>query len=62
MTIDGYCTIGVDREYDLTVDMLLEQMDQANVDRAVVAPLDRCVFGKPLVRVRGRCRGGTRNR
>ena len=43
MTIDGYCTIGVDREYDLTVDMLLEQMDQANVDRAVVAPLDRCL-------------------
>ena len=43
MTIDGYCTIGVDREYDLTVDQLLEQMDEAAVDRAVIAPVDRCL-------------------
>ena len=43
MTIDGYCTIGVDREYDLTVDQLLEQMDAATVDRAVIAPVDRCL-------------------
>ncbi len=43
MRIDGYCTLGVDREYDLTVHFLLEAMDKASVDRAVVAPVDRCM-------------------
>lgn len=41
MNIDAYCTLGVDREYDLTEDGLLKCMDAAGVDRAVVAPPDR---------------------
>ena len=41
MTIDGYCTLGVDREYDLTPSDLLAAMDRAGVDRAVIAPVDR---------------------
>lgn len=41
MTIDGYCTLGVDREYDLTESSLLGAMDLARVDRAVIAPVDR---------------------
>jgi uncharacterized protein len=41
MIIDGYCVLGVDREYDLTADALLRAMDQAGVDRAVIAPVDR---------------------
>lgn len=39
MTIDGYCTLGVDREYDLTESALLYGMDRAGVDRAVIAPV-----------------------
>lgn len=41
MTIDGYCTLGVDREYDLTEGALLEDMDQADVEWAVIAAVDR---------------------
>jgi uncharacterized protein len=41
MTIDGYCTLGVDREYDLTEDALLEAMDRAHVERGVIAAVDR---------------------
>lgn len=41
MTIDGYCTLGVDREFDLTEAALLQAMDAAGVDRAVIAPPDR---------------------
>jgi uncharacterized protein len=41
VTIDGYATIGLDREYDLTAGGLLESMDRAGVDRAVIAPVDR---------------------
>ena len=41
MTIDGYCTLGVDREYDLTETALLNAMDRARVERAVVVPPDR---------------------
>ena len=41
MTIDGYCTLGVDREYDLTEGALLEAMDRAGVERAVIATVDR---------------------
>ena len=41
MIIDGYCVLGVDREYDLTADALLTAMDRAGVDRAVIAPVDR---------------------
>jgi hypothetical protein len=43
MIIDGYCTLGVDREFDLTADALLRALDQAAVDRAVIAPVDRCL-------------------
>lgn len=39
--IDGYCTLGVDREYDMTEADLLRSMDAAGVDRAVIAPPDR---------------------
>lgn len=41
MIIDGYCTLGTDREYDLTADVLLAAMDTVGVDRAVIAPLPR---------------------
>lgn len=41
MNIDGYCTLGVDREYDLTESLLLQAMDSAQVERAVIAPPDR---------------------
>jgi uncharacterized protein len=41
MIIDGYCVLGVDREYDLTAAALLQAMDLAGVDRAVIAPVDR---------------------
>ena len=41
MIIDGYCTLGVDREYDLTEKTLLEAMDQAEVERALIAAVDR---------------------
>lgn len=41
MTIDGYCTVGVDREYNLTASALLRAMDQAGVEKAVIAPPDR---------------------
>jgi predicted TIM-barrel fold metal-dependent hydrolase len=43
MTIDGYCTLGVDREYDLTTDLLLSHLDAAAVERAVIAPPDRAL-------------------
>ncbi len=43
VTIDGYCTLGEDREYDLTETDLLQAMDGAGVDRAVIAAVDRCL-------------------
>lgn len=43
MTIDGYCTLGVDREYDLTESALLRAMDAAGVERAVISSPDRCL-------------------
>lgn len=42
-TIDAYCTLGVDREYDLTARALIDAMDAARVERAVVAPVDRAL-------------------
>jgi len=41
MNIDSYCVLGVDREFDLTEERLLQAMDTAKVDRAVIAPPDR---------------------
>jgi uncharacterized protein len=41
MTIDGYCTLGVDREYDLDEGALLAAMDRAGVERAIIAAVDR---------------------
>ncbi len=41
MTIDGYCTLGEDREYDLDEAGLLAAMDRAGVERAVIAPVER---------------------
>ena len=41
MRVDGYCTLGVDREFTLTVKALLAAMDTAGVDRAVIAPVPR---------------------
>lgn len=41
MCVDAYCTLGVDREYDLTESALLKAMDTAHVARAVIAPADR---------------------
>ncbi|MCE5308218.1 MAG: amidohydrolase family protein [Acidobacteriales bacterium] len=41
MKIDAYCTLGSDREYELTEASLLEAMDQTGVERAVIVPVDR---------------------
>jgi len=41
ITIDAYCVLGVDREYDLTEASLLRSMDDARVERAVIASPDR---------------------
>lgn len=41
MIIDGYCTLGVERETLLSPETLLRQMEAANVGRAVIAPDDR---------------------
>lgn len=41
MIIDGYCTLGIDREYDLTDENLLNALDAAAVDCAVITPVDR---------------------
>lgn len=41
VTIDGYCTLGEDREYNMTDTLLLEAMDVAAVDKAIIAPPDR---------------------
>jgi predicted TIM-barrel fold metal-dependent hydrolase len=43
MTIDGYVALGVDREYDLTPEDLIRTMDRSEVERAVIAPVDRCL-------------------
>lgn len=41
ITIDAYCTLGVDREYTLTETQLLAAMDKAGVNKAIIAPPDR---------------------
>lgn len=41
MRIDGYCTLGVDREFHLTEEALLNAMDAARIDMAVIAPVPR---------------------
>jgi len=41
VTIDAYCAVGIDREYNLTESALLSAMDKAGVERAVIAPPDR---------------------
>jgi uncharacterized protein len=41
MMVDGYCTPGTERDVRLPVENLLATMDQAGVDRAVIAPEDR---------------------
>jgi predicted TIM-barrel fold metal-dependent hydrolase len=43
MLIDGYCTVGPDREYDLSVEDLLRALDHAGVDRAVIGGVPRCM-------------------
>ena len=39
--VDADCTLGIDREYDLTTSALLAFMDEAGVAKALVAPVDR---------------------
>lgn len=39
--IDGYCTLGTEREAVLTREDLLRSMDTAGIEKAVVAPQDR---------------------
>jgi uncharacterized protein len=41
MIVDGYCIPGTERDTGLSVDRLLETMDRAGIDRAVIAPEDR---------------------
>lgn len=39
--VDAYCTLGTERETELTGEELLRLMDRAGIDRAVIAPDDR---------------------
>ena len=39
--IDAYCTLGTQRDTVLSAEQLLAQMDQAGIDRCVIAPEDR---------------------
>jgi uncharacterized protein len=39
--IDGYCTLGAERETRQSAEELLRRMDRAGVERAVIAPEDR---------------------
>jgi uncharacterized protein len=41
MKIDALCVLGVDREFDLLPERLLSAMDEMDVDRAVISPVDR---------------------
>lgn len=43
MPVDAYVTLGVDREFNLTEELLLKAMDAVEVDQALVAPVDRCL-------------------
>lgn len=43
MNIDCYCAVGIDREFNLTEKKLIEAMDKAEVDMAVIAPVDRYI-------------------
>src|SRR5581483_11821280 len=43
ITIDGFCILGADREFDLTAEALLRDMDRSGVQQAVIAPVDRCL-------------------
>lgn len=43
ITIDCYCTLGEDREYNLTAEALLRAMDKTGVEQAIIAPVDRCL-------------------
>jgi predicted TIM-barrel fold metal-dependent hydrolase len=38
MRIDACCHVGIDREFDLTAERLLQQMDAAGVDMTVIMP------------------------
>lgn len=42
MFIDSCCTIGTDSDTEPSAKQLLEQMDSAQVDKAVINPPDRC--------------------
>jgi predicted TIM-barrel fold metal-dependent hydrolase len=41
MIFDAYCTPGTERETILPVDELLRQMDEAGIEKAIIAPQDR---------------------
>jgi predicted TIM-barrel fold metal-dependent hydrolase len=41
MIVDGYCTPGTERDSNLPVEALLEQMDEAGIGKALIAPEDR---------------------
>lgn len=41
MIFDAYCTPGTERETVLPVDRLLHEMDEAGIERAIIAPQDR---------------------
>lgn len=43
MTVDACCAVGVEREYSLTAEGLVREMDGADVELAVVSSPDRCL-------------------
>jgi predicted TIM-barrel fold metal-dependent hydrolase len=49
MTIDGYVTLGSERDTIYTADTLVRDLDKAGVDMAVIVPSDRemAVFNRP---------------
>ena len=41
MIFDGYCIPGTERDTNLSIEQLLQQMDDAGIAKAVIAPEDR---------------------
>src|SRR4051812_42633865 len=41
MIVDGYCTLGAERDTELTATDLLAQMEEAGITKSVIAPEDR---------------------
>jgi predicted TIM-barrel fold metal-dependent hydrolase len=43
IVVDAHCHVGVGHEYRQSAEDLLRAMDQYQIDRAVICPVDRCI-------------------